>query len=242
MINLKEYIKESLLDDFEDIEKSQDFEEVILEYIDTFYKNLDKSRLILKFDDKSGLYLVSYKCNRVIYARENISTLTNGLFKWDVVDGSFDCSFCDNLANLEGAPRVVYGGFYCEDCENLISLKGAPEEVYRGFNCINCEKLISLEGAPKKVGVFRCLSCKNLKNLNGAPKIVDGEFNCSGCPSLISLKGAPKKVKQDFNCSDCSSLASFEGAPKEIGGRFIGTNCATKDTMCLGSVKISIEV
>ena len=56
---------------------------------------------------------------RVTVKNKSITSLTNGLFRWGYVGKMFDCSNCENLKTLEGAPRVVDGDFYCSNCEKL---------------------------------------------------------------------------------------------------------------------------
>ena len=72
---------------------------------------------------------------------KSIESLTNGLFRWGVINKDFICSFCNNLTSLKGAPEVVGGDFYCRYCENLKSLEGAPKRVYDKFYCGHCKKL-----------------------------------------------------------------------------------------------------
>ena len=111
-------------------------------------------------------------CTRnVTVKNKSITSLTNGLFSWGEVDGFFDCSECDNLISLEGAPKMVMGYFTCDNCDNLTSLEGAPKEV-SNFYCRNCNKITSLKGAPEWVG---------------------GSFYCGGCPNLKITKSDSKK-------------------------------------------------
>lgn len=249
---------ESLLDDFEDIEKSQNFEEVILDYINKYYDRIDRSKLYIKMDDKNGIYLLSYD-GHIGFKSKNggARSLTNGLFKWDTIKRGFDCSDCDNLTSLKGAPKIcenfncsdcpnltslkgapkeVSGDFNCEHCDNLTSLKGSPEKVKGSFNCAFCDNLTSLEGAPEKVGGdFYCFRCPSLTSLKGAPKEVGNDFNCYYCEKLTSLKGAPEKVGRDFNCSECRKLKTFKDSPKECEN-FIAVYCGTKDKTGIGKV------
>ena len=102
----------------------------------------------------------------VVVENLNITSFTNGLFRWGKVSGYFDCSECKNLKYLEGAPTEVNYSFVCSVCDKLSSLEGAPERVGGSFDCKGCKKLKSLEGGPKRVG---------------------GNFNCSGCENLRSL-------------------------------------------------------
>lgn len=137
----------------------------------------------------------------------NITSLTNGLFRWGKVKNYFECSYCKTLTSLEGAPEKVDGGFDCKHCEKLTSLKGAPNEVGGDFNCSSCNNLKTLEGSPKSVGGdFDCNSCIKLESLKGGPKAVDWIFRCDFCDNLKSLKGAPEHVGWVFQCNYCKKL------------------------------------
>ena len=77
-----------------------------------------------------------------IYVKNmNIESLTNGIFQFGKVDGSFYCHKCKNLKSLEGAPRKVGKAFYCHSCHKLKSLEGAPEKVGGNFWCSGCRNL-----------------------------------------------------------------------------------------------------
>ncbi len=104
-------------------------------------------------------------CNRSVEVKNrSIISLTNGLFRWGYVGGSFYCNGCKKLTSLEGAPKEVGVNFSCSDCENLKSLEDAPKEVRGVFWCNFCDNLKSLEGAPEKISKnLYCYFCKNLK-------------------------------------------------------------------------------
>ena len=96
-----------------------------------------------------------------------------------IIKNNFNCSNCNSLTSLKGAPKEVGGDFSCSRCTSLTSLKSAPKEVSRDFYCSYCTSLTSLEGAPQKVGRdFSCFSCTSLTSLEGAPKEVCGYFYC----------------------------------------------------------------
>lgn len=164
--------------------------------------------------NKNGLYEVS--SNHDIICKENITSLTNGMFIWTRVKGYFSCAHCKSLKSLEGAPKEQGHNFDCYDCNSLTSLKGAPKKVEGCFNCADCNSLKTLEGAPEIVeGFFDCSNCKKLTSLEGSPKIIEGFFDCSGCNSLKTLKGAPKEVVGSFNCYDCGKLFTEDDVKKE---------------------------
>ena len=174
-------LRESLLDD-DLIEKT---DKIIKDEIKAFLKaNYRGSIKISRGSNQNGKYEVS-SIKDIIVKNRNITSLTNGMFIWTTVDGSFDCMNCNSLESLEGAPKEVGGQFYCFSCLSLTSLKYAPEKVG---------------------GDFYCSFNKSLKSLDGAPKVVNGNFDCSDCPSLNTLEGAPKEVGGAFNCLNCKIL------------------------------------
>ena len=66
---------------------------------------------------------------------KNITSLTNGLFEFGVVDGDFECIGCKSLKTLEGGPKETFGYFSCDHCNSLKTLKDAPKEVRGNFYC-----------------------------------------------------------------------------------------------------------
>lgn len=169
---------------------------------------------------------------------EPITKLTNDLFEFGEVQGTFycaqsnittlkgcpksvyhfDCSSCIKLTSLEGAPEVVKDSFDCSYCKNLENLVGCPNTISTSFSCYGCEKLTNFIGAPEKVGLdFNGMNCKNLTSLEGAPKEVGRDFDCSFNNCLKSLIHAPKIVPGWFSCGNCINLESFEGIPENIG-------------------------
>ena len=179
---------ESLLDDDDDFYDTEHNKKVIEEWIKDNYITYGKLTI-------SDDFVVS--CDRYVYVEnENITSLTNGMFKWGKVGGHFWCNDCTKLKSLEGAPKEVDGDFDCSVCMNLKSLEGAPKKVGGGFSCRRCNKLTTLNGAPEKVsGYFYCNKCVNLTSLEGAPKKLGGRFWCSNCPDLIITQQDKKKYK-----------------------------------------------
>jgi hypothetical protein len=225
MKTLNEYINESLLDDLEDLEKDSDdsIENVLIE---KFLK--ENYSITGQYTIKDGIVDVN---GSVIIKNRKINNLTNGMFVFGKIYKYFDCSGCDKLKSLKGAPKEVGLAFTCHNCKFLISLEGAPEKVGGRFICSNCSQLKSLEGAPKELkGDFLCTYCRSLKTLKGAPENIGGSFYCAFCKSLTSLEGAPKEVGGSFYCQGCAFLTSLEGAPKEVGVDFHCNDCGTSFT------------
>ena len=127
MISLSEYINEAVVDDPK------------LEEVKNFLKaNYSGACRISSKPNSNGLYVVN--CSyQVCVKNSHIDSLTNGLFEFGKV-GDFNCSNCDNLKDLNGAPKDVHSNFRCNHCKSLTSLEGAPKEVGGLFICRSCGK------------------------------------------------------------------------------------------------------
>ena len=179
---------ESLLDDFDTLEANADPRAEIAEFLK---QNFIGEWTISKEPNKDGYYEVSSSTS--IYGKQNkLTTLTNGLFIWTKVKGSFSC----------------------EKCNNLTSLKGGPREVGRAYYCSYCPNLETLEGGPEFAGWFDCSRNDNLVSLEGGPKVTQHNFNCSYCPKLKSLKGAPEISGKSITCNYCGEKFSVEEVEK----------------------------
>ena len=219
MKNVYYYIKESLLDDEDEVFDGTK-ESIIKTFLEENY-NIDGSYTIKEIKHK---FIVDVKGN-IRVKNKDITSFTNELFEFGSIGGKFDCYYCEFLTSLEGAPEKVGGDFDCSCCKSLTSLKGAPKEVGGKFDCGFCKLLKTFEGAPKEVrGNFVCEYCEKLTSLKGAPKKVDGDFKCFACISLETLEGAPKEVGGGFYCAGCYKLKDLKGAPKEVE-RFDCSNC-----------------
>ena len=89
-------------------------------------------------------YIVDVK-GTVRVKNKDILSLTNEYFEFGSVNREFDCTYCDSLTTLEGAPKEVGGDFYCSFCKSLKSLKGAPEKIGGEFDCRNCHVRFKIE-------------------------------------------------------------------------------------------------
>ena len=95
--------------------------------------------------------------------------------KFNVVNGSFNCSF-NELISLKGSPKIVNKSFFCNN-NKLKSLKYSPNIIQKNFDCSN-NKLISLKYCPKIIEYyFYCsynkLSIEGLKYL---PKAISKNY------------------------------------------------------------------
>ena len=177
---------ESLLDDDDIFLDHENDKKVIEEWI---LNNYDITGKLTISDD----FVVD--CDKYVYVEnKNITSLTNGIFRWGKVRGHFYCNHCENLITLEGSTKEVGGNFDCSDCVKLKTLEGSPEYVDGTFSCDGCRSLKSLEGTPKEVGgYFNCSKCINLKSLEGAPEKIGGCLNCRYCDSLKITNSDRKK-------------------------------------------------
>lgn len=142
---------ESLLDNFDDLDKSIDLKLIIKNWIENNYKRVTSLKISDK-PNKDDKYEVS--ANYVIIDNKSLTSLTNDMFVWKNVR-LFNCSNCTLLTSLKGAPKEVEE-FYCFNCDSLTSLEGAPEKVGKVFDCQDCNSLKSYE-LPKETkikGIF----------------------------------------------------------------------------------------
>ena len=147
MINIKDFIEESLQD------KVKNDEKIITKFIednyncggDLFIKPIGNNKY-----EVSCLGYVRVKLDKL----NKIESLTNDMFVWDKVRGDFSCGYCDKLKSLNGSPREVRGSFYCTGCSLLKSLKGCPEKVLGDFDCQDCDSIKSYKYAGQIGGRF----------------------------------------------------------------------------------------
>ena len=132
MMNLKNYIIESLFDIDDNIDKiDKDIEKQIKEFLNNNFTISSKYK-ISKKPNKDGKFEVLSKGN-IEVKNKLITSLTNGSFIWTSIKGDFICSNCKSLTSLEGAPKEVGGVFCCaacykkfykEDIEKVSNVKG----------------------------------------------------------------------------------------------------------------------
>ena len=191
----KSLLNESLLDDEDELFNRNDKTLVEL-WIRENYKIYGTLKI---YEDKHGFVVDSN--DKIEVTNKDIKSLTNGMFQWGEIMGSFTCEKCKKLTSLKGSPKKC-DLFNCTKCTGLRSLEGAPNECY-DFYCSECTGLRSLGGAPSKCGWFYCSRCTGLISLEGAPNECVW-FNCSKCTGLRSLEGVP--VGTTIKCSDCTNL------------------------------------
>ena len=115
MINLKNYIIESIFDVEDNIDNvDESIKDQIRQFLNDNFKNTSNCE-ISKKPNKDGKFEVSSNGN-IEVKNKSITSLTNGLFVWTNIKGHFICSDCKSLISLEGAPKEVGGYFNCDDC------------------------------------------------------------------------------------------------------------------------------
>lgn len=193
----------------------------ISEIEDFLKKNYEGKFKISKTPNQDGKFVVDSNTNvrlKNYYAEK----LTNDLFVFGKVDGSFECFGCV-FTSLDGAPETVTKNFICS-CLELTSLKGCPY-VGGHFICTGT-RITSLEGVQKRIfGNFDCSDNNKLIDLKGSPKRIHGDFKCNNCTNLVTLKSNIEYVGGDCSIQACRSLQSLEGSPKEVEGGFMVYYC-----------------
>ena len=137
MLNMKT-LYESLLDD--DLVDKTD-EMIIIDKIETFLKANYRCKGSIKISEKPNkddLYEVSSD-SVVEVTNKYIISLTNGMFIWATVDGSFYCNNCKFLKSLEGAPKEVGGDLSRFGCAGKFTLKDV-EKISNVKSNILCQK------------------------------------------------------------------------------------------------------
>ena len=114
MKSLKEYIYEvSLNEGLLDRVKNKEVNHEIL--IEEFLKeNYDIRGTHTIKETKDG-FIVDVK-GEVEVKNRDITSLTNEFFKFGKISRTFNCSYCNSLRTLEGAPEKVRSNFYCNGC------------------------------------------------------------------------------------------------------------------------------
>ena len=112
-------LRESLLDD-DLINKTDEYiKDEIKAFLIENYKGLMK---ISRNPNADGKYEVSSSSN-IGVKNKNITSLTNGVFIWTAVNGSFEVLDCKSLKSLEGIPKEIGGDFSCHGCTSKFTKK-----------------------------------------------------------------------------------------------------------------------
>lgn len=132
-------LKESLLDNMETVMNSgnANIKKVIKQFLDTNYRVMTNTGkfIISAKPDKDGLYNVSSPAS--VYTRTNdLEELTNELFKFTNIHGSFEIGGSKSLKTLKNGPISVFGDFNISKCTSLDSLEYCPRNVAGDFTCL----------------------------------------------------------------------------------------------------------
>lgn len=121
-------------------------------------------------------------------------------FKFGIIDGSFNCSYC-NIKTLKNFPNIVTNEFTLMNNKNLTSLEGCPQEC-ESFNVTNNKSLTNLENCSLKKTNNLNLTNNSLENLYGLEKIeINGHIYINK-NNLTSLKGLPEIINGNLDLSD----------------------------------------
>ena len=163
---------ESLLDDFEDMEVSQD-KEMIKQWCEDNLKGnyklvvlknghikLRGDVLIKDYKDDNFPYQISVmNGNLSIEKCPNITSL-NGLFvDFISIDGNFSINNCEKLTSLEGGPLTVKGTLSITGNKSLKSIEGAPELVFGNIYIMKNGKKFSFDKLAEKYDLARRIVC-----------------------------------------------------------------------------------
>jgi hypothetical protein len=186
---------ESILDDIDaQIKKGDDD-------IKTEIRNFIKDNYFGRFKisakpNRHGLYEVSSRTN-IRITNADLQQLTNGMFVWTEIDGSFVCR-----------------------CTHLTTLEGGPTYVGLDFDISWCTYLKSLKYGPRVVGNFYCQHCTSLESLKYAPKTVKGRTTITNCDKIDSLEGMPARIMgylyHDFSWTSIDEIKKVSKVDKEI--------------------------
>ena len=149
--------------------------------------------------------------NSLDVSNRDITSLTNGIFKWGSVKGDFECTNCPNLKSLEGAPEKC-NRFNCSYCENLVSLEGVSKTCDK-IRCTGCTKLKSLKGVPVHLELLDLEDCVNISSLTELSSTQIRTLLCSGCIKIKNFKGVNAV---SIACNGCTGIKSLRYLPVNL--------------------------
>ena len=91
--------------------------DIIMRFISDNYWTLPKS-VTIRLDENTGMYIVDIN-GPIALGNKKLKSLTNGIFRFGTINGSFFCVGSDYLENLDGRPHTVKGSFVCVKCKNI---------------------------------------------------------------------------------------------------------------------------
>lgn len=179
-VNLNEGILTDIDKSIKDADELMEIYDFINNNYDVLHNNYDelpKDKFIISKRKINGKYQISADAF-VVVKNTNIKSLVNDLFVWDTVE-TFLCNNCKNLKSLEGSPKKCTN-FNCTFCNSLTNLIGAPEYVDIEFKCDYCRNLSSLEGIRwKSIHHFSCRGTSIQLTAREIKKIVHSKYTSS---------------------------------------------------------------
>ena len=239
MKTLYEFISEGILDNVEDSLVNGSTYAAVEEWLNNTYN-------IAKGAGSDGTYEIIVSKNdcvvnvngdiRMRQTRGGYDSLTNGMFRFGIINGSFYANY-QNLKNLEDSPREVRSEFSVEHNMCEFTCEGGPDKVggiKLGNNCI------SLEGMPYDAGSYLYCKESKLKSLKGCGKSREYHFEnnehlettdgipagectricLNGCKKLKSLKDLENVIPGELILTSCKALKSLEGLPIKFASRY----------------------
>ena len=199
---------ESILDDFENLEKSQDKElvgEWFKENVKGKYKIVVLKNntvkvwgdiLIKDYKEDNFPYTISFMSGNVSIEKCPNITSINGLFAdLMTIEGNLTINNCPKLTSLEGCPMIVHGALSLTGNSSLKSLEGAPEIVHGTTYVMKNGKRFSKEQVEKHVKMPMRIVC----SIEEEDVLVEGLVNeALNEPHLLELVDRMKACKMDI--------------------------------------------
>lgn len=199
---------ESILDDFENLEKSQDKElvgEWFKENVKGKYKIVVLKNntvkvwgdiLIKDYKEDNFPFTISFMSGNVSIEKCPNITSISGLFTdLMTIEGSLTINNCPKLTSLEGCPMIVHGALSLTGNSSLKSLEGAPEIVHGTTYVMKNGKRFSKEQVEKHIKMPRRIVC----SIEDEDVLVEGLVNeALNEPHLLELVDRMKACKMDI--------------------------------------------
>ena len=229
---------ESLLDDFDNLEKSQDKElvgEWFKENVKGKYKIVALKNntvkvwgdiLIKDYKEDNFPFTISFMSGNVSIEKCPNITSISGLFAdLMTIEGSLTINNCPKLTSLEGCPMIVHGTLSLTGNSSLKSLEGAPEIVHGTTYVMKNGKRFSKEQIEKYVKMPRRIVC----SIEDEDVLVEGLVNeALNEPHLLELVDRMKACNMDvksllfnwltieWDTVDSSNVAEYDKVDNKV--------------------------
>lgn len=223
MINLTEYLNESILD----VDKNIDLmDEKIVAQIYKDIKKFIKENYSCKslviadnFSDNGKVKVFCTKGNITFHGNYGATkSLTNGLFYWG--NAPHDFEIVSDIDSFDGMPKKIFASLIisCKNTPDLNSLSDHVEHIESSLKILNAENITNLSGLEDiTCRHFYIENCNNLTSLKGMPEDIDQDITIKYCSKLENLEGLPKKIRKGLYVISNEGLKSLKG-PKVIQG------------------------